>query len=145
MAEVVMTHLVAGDAKLSSRIVVSSAGTANWHVGDEMDPRARGALDRAGFTRPGTLAEHATSEYVRRHDLLITMSREQRDDVRHALGDHRVPVIVIRSLLEPEHELDLEDPYYKRDVGFDDCLASLSQSCQELASRLRLGDELFEV
>ena len=37
MAEVVFRQLVSEDPVLVGRVVVSSAGTANWHVNQEMD------------------------------------------------------------------------------------------------------------
>jgi len=50
MAEVVLQHYVDADSSLRGYVDVTSAGTANWHVGSPMDQRARGALNRAAST-----------------------------------------------------------------------------------------------
>jgi protein-tyrosine-phosphatase len=59
MAEVVLKHLIAEDSLLKDHVVVTSAGTARWHVGSPMGPRARAALDRAGYPLPGSVAVYA--------------------------------------------------------------------------------------
>ena len=38
MAEVVLKHLIADDPSLNGRVEVTSAGVANWHVGDADGP-----------------------------------------------------------------------------------------------------------
>jgi protein-tyrosine phosphatase len=128
MAEVVMASLWPED-------VISSAGTANWHVGTEMDVRARGALDRAGFFGAGSLAELATPAWIDTQDLVVVMTREQRDDVRSRRAG-TVDVVLLRALLGDEN-VDLADPYYGDDDEFDACLATIIQSCRVLSQSPR--------
>ena len=59
MAEVALRQMVQADPNLVGRVKVASAGTANWHVGSAMDPRARRALDRAGLVAEGSAATYA--------------------------------------------------------------------------------------
>ncbi len=108
-----------------------------------MDLRARAALDRAEFTTEGTVAQHATSSYLATLDLAVVMTREHRIDVRKQQIDSASPVWLIRSLLEPVHELDLADPYYGDSSEFDQCLATVIQSCRELVPMLRLEGAPF--
>ena len=75
MAEVVLAHMVDADPSLRGRVEVTSAGTANWHVGAAMDPRARDALDRAGF-KEGSPAAYADRAYFDSHDIVVGMTRE---------------------------------------------------------------------
>ncbi len=136
MGEVVLRRLVS-DAGLS-HITVSSAGTANWHVGIEMDERARAALDRAGFIGDGSLAAFADPDYLDRLDLIVVMTREHRYDVDNRRRRGGSPIVLMRSLVG-EPELDLADPYYGDDDDFDQCLAAISRSCQELVRELHPG------
>jgi protein-tyrosine phosphatase len=126
MAEVVLAHLVSERPELSG-IEVSSAGTASWHVGSPMDPRARRALNRAGFHEPGTPAAYADRAYLESHDLVIVMTREQRNEVRARLGTHPPRIELIRNLLEGDRDLDLADPYYGDDGEFDACLDDITR------------------
>jgi len=147
MAEVALRHLIADDDELRGAVMVTSAGTADWHVGSEMDPRARSALNRAGLYLPGTPAAFADRAYLNVHDVVVVMTREHRDDVRHRLTNESTDVVMARNLLEPGRDLDVADPYYGDDRAFDDCLELLRRAGQRLtvALRQRLGASSFEV
>ena len=146
MAEVVLRHLVAEDPSLSGRVEVTSAGTANWHVGCPMDVRARGALDRAGFTAEGTPAAFADRRYLDGHDVVVAMTREHVHDVNQRLTNRSTQVVLLRNLVEPGRNLDVADPYYGDDAEFDACLDLLKRGGQRLTSefRQRLGEDSFE-
>ncbi len=137
MAEVVLAHLVDADPSLRGRVEVTSAGTANWHVGAAMDPRARDALDRAGFSREGSPAAFADRAYLDRHDIVVTMTREHASDVRRRLSNETTQVVLLRNLLDPGKNLDLADPYYGDDAEFDECLELIRAGGQRLTSALR--------
>ena len=137
MAEVLLKHLVAEDPSLSELVSVTSAGTARWHVGDPMDPRARRALDRAGYQLPGALGIYADSDFLDRQDLILVMTREHRHDVHERLRRRTPDVILWRDLFETTPDLDLADPYYGDDQEFDECLATLKSGAPALLSLLR--------
>jgi protein-tyrosine phosphatase len=147
MAEVFARDLVAHDDFLASRVRISSAGTARWHVSSPMDPRARAALDRAGFYGPGSLGAFADTKYLDAHDLVIAMSREHAREARERLTNHDTIVILFRNLLEPGLDLDVADPYYGTDQEFDDCLALFRRGGPRLKEefRRRLGEDSREV
>jgi len=147
MAEVVLKHLVADDPLLCGHVLVTSAGTARWHLGGAMDPRARAALDRAGLWRAGSPAAYADGAYLDRQDLVAVMTREHRDDVRDRLANPTTEVVLWRDLLQPGRNLDLADPYYGDHGDFDDCLALLRSGGQRLTLALRrlLGECSREV
>lgn len=137
MAEVVLKHLVARDPLLKDHVIITSAGTANWHVESPMDPRARAALHRAGYDLPGSLGVFADTAYLDRQDLVVVMTREHLHDVRERLSNEATEVILWRNLLEPKANLDLADPYYGDAAAFDECLAILRSGGQRLTSVLR--------
>jgi protein-tyrosine phosphatase len=137
MAEVVLAHLIDADPSLRGRVEVTSAGTANWHVGAAMDPRARDALDRAGFSKEGTPAAFADRTYLDSHDIVVTMTREHASDVRRRLSNETTHVVLLRNLLDPGKNLDLADPYYGDDAEFDECLELIRAGGQRLTLALR--------
>jgi protein-tyrosine phosphatase len=137
MGEVVLRHLVDADSSLRGCVDVTSAGTANWHVGSPMDVRARAALDRAGFTGTGSLARYADRTYLDGHDVVVGMTREHVHEVRQRLTNGETDVIQLRNLIEPGRDLDLFDPYYGDDVDFDECLDTLRRGVAYLTSALR--------
>lgn len=147
MAEIVLQHLVEKDEFLRNRVDVTSAGTANWHVGAQMDPRARQALDRAGLHLAGTAAAYADRNYLDRHDLIVVMTGEHLDDVQRRLTNESTEVIMMRNLLSPGLNLDVADPYYGDAAAFDECLNLLTEGGRQLTSQLRrrLGADSCEV
>jgi protein-tyrosine phosphatase len=137
MAEVVLKDLVAKDPSLQGRVEVTSAGVANWHVGDDMDPRARRALDRAGYFLDGTPGAYASPAYLNAQDFVTVMTREHLHEVRGRLSNPATDVVLWRHLLDPRHDLDVADPYYGDQREFDECLAILRSGGQRLTTVLR--------
>jgi protein-tyrosine phosphatase len=137
MAEVVVKHLIAEDPALRDAVIVTSAGTARWHVGDPMDERARRALDRAGYRHSGSLGLYADADFLDRQDLILVMTREHRADVQQRLRKKNAEVVLWRNLFEAEPDLDLSDPYYGDDGEFDECLEMLANGAPTLISILR--------
>ena len=144
MGEVVLRELLSHDPELSG-VEVTSAGTARWHIGKPMDARSRAALDRAGYTAPGTLGVFADTQYLDDHDVVVVMTREHVYDVRSRLRREDVEVILLRDLISPHRGLDVPDPYYGDDDGFDRCLDLVEAGCrglsEHLADRLERRDE----
>ena len=135
MGEVALKHLLGASSDLALRVSVTSAGTARWHEGSAMDPRARRALDRAGFVEPGSRAAYADSAYLDRQDLVLVMTREHRADVLARLTNPRTEVVMLRNLLQPGLDLEVADPYYGTDDDFDTCLTVLTEASQRLLDR----------
>jgi protein-tyrosine phosphatase len=137
MAEVVLKHLVAEDPELAGHVLVTSAGTASWHVGSPMDPRARQALNRAGYRREGTLGAYADRVFLDDQDVVLVMTREHRADVRARLTNPDTAVVLWRHLIDSTKDLDVADPYYGDDAEFDDCLGVIAAGGETLVSLLR--------
>ena len=137
MAEVVVSHLVSGDDTLRSRVRVTSAGTARWHVGSAMDPRARGALNRAGFTGEGSPAAFADAHYLDAQHVIVAMTREHVVDVRARLTTPSSEILLLRDLFEATPGLDVPDPYYGGDEEFDRCLSLITRGGHRVAAHLR--------
>ena len=71
-AEAVMRHLV-GEAKLAERIVIDSAGTGDWHIGEPPDERAQQAARRRGYELAALRGPQIAAPDFARFDLLIAM------------------------------------------------------------------------
>jgi protein-tyrosine phosphatase len=139
-AEVVMRHLIEA-AGLSSRIVVDSAGTAGYHLGDDADPRSRAVLEAAGYAFDHVARRFESSWFAGR-DLVIAMDSGHRDLLRRAshTSEERAKVHRLREW-DPDSrrsgDKDVPDPYYGGDRGFDDVLAMVERSCAGLLDHVR--------
>ncbi|MDQ4102543.1 MAG: low molecular weight phosphotyrosine protein phosphatase [Actinomycetota bacterium] len=105
---------------LADRVRVSSAGTGGWHVGNPADPRAVEALRRAGYH-----CEHVAAQVGAQHlsaDLLVALDYGHFTALRRVVRDPE-RVVLLRSFDRTAgRNLDVPDPYYGGEHGFDDVL-----------------------
>jgi protein-tyrosine phosphatase len=139
-AEAVMARLVA-DAGLSEQIELDSAGTGAWHVGSPPDERAMAAAAARGIEMRGT-ARQVRLEDFERFDLLLAMDAENYRNLR-ALAPDPAAVAKVRMLREFDPAainavgLDVPDPYYGGEDGFDHVLDLVEAACAGLLKELR--------
>jgi protein-tyrosine phosphatase len=81
MAETVLRAELAA-AGLDGAVVVDSAGTGDWHVGDAMDPGARAALAGRGLDGSTHRARQFQPSWLGRRDLILAMDARNLADLR---------------------------------------------------------------
>jgi protein-tyrosine phosphatase len=139
-AEGVMRRLVA-EAGLADEVEIDSAGTGSWHIGSPPDERATAAARRRGVTLEGA-ARQVTAEDFERFDLLVAMDASNVRDLRALAPDDeaRAKVVALRSF-DPEAvsagKLDVPDPYYGGERGFEHVLDVVERACRGLLDELR--------
>jgi len=69
-------------AGLDGAVVVDSAGTGDWHIGDRMDPGARAALARRGYDGSAHRARQFDPSWLARYDLILAMDSRNLADLR---------------------------------------------------------------
>ena len=72
-------------AGLAGAVVVDSAGTGDWHVGDAMDRGARSALASRGYDGSGPKTHRARQfqpSWLSRYDLILAMDSRNLADLR---------------------------------------------------------------
>ena len=128
------------DAGLDERIEVDSAGTGAWHVGNPPDERATTAARRRGIMLEGAARRVEVGDFDR-FDLILAMDSENRRDLR-ALAPDRDAAAKVRLLREFDREasgapdLDVPDPYYGGDDGFDVVLDQVERACRGLLAEI---------
>jgi protein-tyrosine phosphatase len=136
-AEVVMRSLVA-DAGLADRIVVSSAGTGDWHVGNGADERMAAVLTDAGYDVSAHRARQFRREWFDEHDLVIAMDRANARDLRRlAPAGEEGKVRLLTSYAPDATDEDVPDPYYGGPGGFAEVLDLVERGCRGLLAELR--------
>jgi protein-tyrosine phosphatase len=139
-AEGVMRALVSG-AGLQQRIVVESAGTGGWHVGSPPDARAAEAARAHGVALDGT-ARQVRAEDFEDFDLLVAMDGENRRALRSlARGEAERGKVRLLREFDPASaaagELDVPDPYYGGEDGFERVFELVRAACAGLLEELR--------
>ena len=138
MAEIISRHLVA-DAGLSDDIAIASAGTGEWHVGEQADPRTRQALARAGYSGELHRARQFEQGWFRDYDLIITFDRGQRRILRSWAPSEQERAL-IRPLLSfvdgTAPNAEVLDPYYGNDELFDRVRDEIEVACRALLAQV---------
>ena len=138
-----MRRLVS-EAGLEDEIVLDSAGTGAWHVGEPPDPRARQAATRRGIALD-SLARQVTEHDFERFDLILAMDASNQHALRR-LAPNEGAGAKVRLLREFDpattgtHELDVPDPYYDSERGFEIVLDQVQAACAGLLERLRSAE-----
>jgi protein-tyrosine phosphatase len=131
-AEGVMRRLVREEG-LEDRIEIDSAGTGGWHVGAPPDARATEAAARRGTLLEGAARRFEPADFER-FDLILAMDRENRRDLLALAPDDgaRAKVRMFRA-----GDLDVPDPYYGGDDGFEEVLDLVEEAARDLLAELR--------
>jgi protein-tyrosine phosphatase len=124
-AEGVMRHLLVEEG-LAEAVEIDSAGTGDWHVGHAPDHRSSGAAAGRGIELTGQARQVAPADFDS-YDLILAMDRSNHDDLLALAPDEesRERIRLLREY-DPEAvavgELEVPDPYYGGDDGFEDVL-----------------------
>ena len=131
MAHVVLESRVA-DAGLADLVLVSSSGTAGWHTGKPMDPRAAASLEAAGYDPSQHRARQYDEGWTTSHDLVLVMDESNLADV----GGRTERLAMFRDF-DPENPgAEVPDPYYGGDDGFEEVLAMVERTSDHLVGLL---------
>jgi len=134
-----MAHLLR-ERDLEREIELDSAGTGAWHVGNPPDERATRAASARGIELTGAARQVEAADYER-FDLLVAMDRHNREDLLSSAPDERAraKVRLLREF-DPEAlaagELDVPDPYYGGERGFEGVVEIVVRGCEGLLATL---------
>ncbi|WP_110240250.1 low molecular weight protein-tyrosine-phosphatase [Nocardioides gilvus] len=132
VADVVFSERVAA-AGLADRVEVVSAGTADYHVGKPMDPRAAQSLTTAGYDPSRHRAQQFQAVWHDEADLILVMDNSNLADVR-GLGDGGEPerVRLFRDFDPDFPGGEVPDPYYGGEEGFGEVLSMVERTSAHL-------------
>lgn len=111
------------EAGLGERVRVNSAGTGHWHIGSDMDHRARAVLTNAGHVFPVHSARQFVAESFEESDLILAADQGHYKEL-HTLArteDLAARVHLLLSFdpdIAADGNLNLADPYYGDDRDF---------------------------
>jgi protein-tyrosine phosphatase len=141
-AEGVMRHVLREEG-LEDRIEVDSAGTGGWHVGAPPDERATAAARNRSIVLEGAARKFGPGDFES-FDLILAMDEENRRDLLAMAPDEeaRAKVRMLREFdpaSEGSADLDVPDPYYGGDEGFEQVLDLVEAATRGLVAELRAG------
>jgi protein-tyrosine phosphatase len=134
-AEAVFRALVEEEGR-TAEVESDSAGTGGWHAGSPPDERATEAAAQRGITLEGSARQVQLDDF-RDFDLLVAMDAENVADLQRVAPDaEAAEKIRLFREYDPEAvadgDLDVPDPYYGGDEGFERVLDMVQRASQGL-------------
>jgi protein-tyrosine phosphatase len=128
------------DAGLARGIVVDSAGTHGWHVGDPPDPRAVDHAARRGYDLAGLRARRLDTGDFHDFDLLLAMDRGHlRHMERQRPGTAPARLGLFLDLAPGREGTEVPDPYYGDATDFERALDLIEEGAAGLVAAIRRG------
>jgi len=137
MAQVVFREF-ADAAGLGPRVVSTSSGTGDWHVGEPADQRTIEALERRGYDGTKHRARQFTHEDFTHSDLVVALDRSHERILRGwARSQSDADEIALRMSFDPTAQtLDVPDPYCAGPGMFDEVLGMIEVASRSLFRQL---------
>lgn len=126
-------------AGLGDRFDIDSAGTGDWHIGEAPDKRAQATAHSKGLDISGLRGRQFSVEDFSRFDRIVVMdSANHRDVSKLAANDEQAGrVEFLLDYAEDSDGIDVPDPYFGGDDGFEHVYALIDGACQNLLTSLR--------
>jgi protein-tyrosine phosphatase len=125
-------------AGLSDAVEVDSAGTAAWHVGKQPDVRSQQAAKKRDYDLSHIRARQAIADDFLEFDYVLAMDNQNLENLIAImpLGDVKTPpVLFLASFLQSP--LEVPDPYYGGEGGFETVLTMIENACDQLILDIR--------
>lgn len=119
-------------------VYVTSAGTGHWHVGEQPDPRSIAVAKKNGLDITDQCGRQFKTEDFDEFDHIFVMDTSNRENVlalsRSEKDKEKVHLIL--DEIFPGENVDVPDPYYGGDRGFDNVYEMLDKATTKIADRI---------
>ena len=114
-------------------IIIDSAGTGAWHVGNGPDPRSRAEGERRGYSFAGQAARKVRVQDFHDFDIILAMDASNLSDLKSIRPNDGAAEL---SLFLPDGS-DVPDPYYGGPDGFSRVVDLIENASDYWLSRLK--------
>ena len=125
-------------SKLSEDFTVDSAGTGGWHAGELPDKRSITTAKNRGLDITNQRARQFKVSDFDTFDYIYVMDNSNYKDVISLAPteESKSKVRLILNEIFPNENVDVPDPYYGGDDGFENVFDMLDQACEAIARKL---------
>jgi protein-tyrosine phosphatase len=137
-ADGVMVRMVE-DAGLEDHIIVDSAGTGAYHVGEGADRRSAAVARQRGYNLTSRARQFVPADW-KRFDYVLAMDRSNLRNLQKLPGASSFSgTLQLFRDFDPEspENSDTPDPYYGGPDGFDRVLDLCERGCEGLLQHIR--------
>ncbi|MFZ4107053.1 low molecular weight protein-tyrosine-phosphatase [Flavobacterium sp.] len=120
------------------KFIVESAGTGSWHIGKHPDERSIATAKKNGLDISKQKGKHFTSNLFEEFDYIYVMDASNYANVTSLAKTeiHKEKVKLILDELFPGDNVDVPDPFYGLQNGFDMVFKMLDEATDLLSKRL---------
>ena len=124
---------------ISNTVIVDSAGTSGFHQGELPDSRSIAVARLNGIDITNQRSRKFLVEDFDNFDLIYAMDQSNYHNIldlaRNSEDESKVRMILNES--RPNQNLNVPDPYYGGDKGFDNVFRMLDEACEIIASQIQ--------
>ena len=124
-------------SKLSNNFIVDSAGTGGWHAGELPDKRSIEIAKKKGLDITNQRARKFTKNDFSEFDIIYAMDNSNLKDILQLAPneDAKKKVHLILNEIYPNKNMDVPDPYYGLNDGFEKVYNMLDEACNSIAKK----------
>lgn len=134
MAEGIFRDLIE-KAGLDQEVMVDSAGTHGYHIGEPPDPRAQSTTARHGIIITGLRGRQVQAADLQSFDYVLAMDTENLAFLQRLPGSAHVRLFL--EFASKPATREVPDPYYGGLGGFDQVYKLLEEAAQGLLADIR--------
>jgi len=126
-------------SKINSEIFfVDSAGTGAWHSGSLPDKRSIAVAKKYDIDLTDQCARVFLPEDFDRFDHIYVMDQNNYKEVCRLAPNEKAleKVQLILNEIHPDKNLEVPDPYYGGDDGFENVFKMLDEACEKIKEKI---------
>ena len=118
---------------------VDSAGTSNWHVGKQPDERSIAVAKKNKIDISLQKGKHFSKSDFDTFDYIYVMDNSNYNDVIQLASNEkqRDKVKLILNELFPDENVEVPDPYYGGQDGFEQVYDMLDKACDVIVEKIK--------
>jgi protein-tyrosine phosphatase len=136
VAEGVLRHIASNKG---IQLLVDSAGTANYHVGDSPDRRSMANAKKNGVDISMLRGRQFAVKDFDAFDFIYVMDESNLKNVL-ALAktkEHEAKVDLLLNAIYPNKNMPVPDPYYGTEKDFENVFQLVYKACEEITERIK--------
>lgn len=127
-------------ANAGLKVIIDSAGTGDWHVGQPPDERAQAVAARNGVDIGHLRARQVAASDFHDFDHLIAMDSQNLRDLTAMRPANAVAKLsLLFDHIDGRAGEDVADPYYGEEDGFDQAWAEVTEAAKNIRQSLETG------
>jgi protein-tyrosine phosphatase len=125
------------NANLAGQILIDSAGTHDYHIGDAPDLRAKRAAQQRGYDMSGLCGRQVEEGDFRRFDYVLAMDKANLAILKRLAPPGSVAQVRLFLEYARHHaEREVPDPYYGGADGFEHVLDMVEDAAEGLLQHI---------